>query len=141
MPLQGVPTKPIPYLLESQRELPPDQKPTIIHIQAKTGHDQADVMAAYAASSKDVRGGYKEINTRKFNSAVIREWLRVVIKVENYQFTDRFPELATLGIISFDDEGKLEAMCMDIDPTSRDEVFDASNDVSLLMRGKKKDLL
>jgi len=136
--ITGVSNKPMPYVPESERTATEMQ--TVVWIKAKTAADSNRMLAEYAGAGRDGRKGYRDLNTRKLDNADINQFLAVVAKWEWYQFSDRFPELAKQGPLeSVTDEATLTKICMDISSDLLIEIFEASNDISQLTTGQKKD--
>lgn len=137
MAIRGVSKKPIPYIPEEERTVTEDQ--TVIWIQPKTGHQANQTMARYASARRDGRKGYTELSVRKLDNADVEEFLTIVTKIENYQFSDNFPKLAGQGLIKeIVDEETLRKVAMDISADILVEIMEAANNMSILTAGEKK---
>ena len=137
MALKGVSTKPIPYVPEVERDN--TENPTIFWIKAKTGRDANESMRRYAGASKEGRKGYRDLDVRKLNNADIEEFLGIVTEVENFEFSDNFPDLEEKGVISkISDEATLIRVCQDLPADILIEVFDVASNLSQLKAGAKK---
>lgn len=142
--IKGVPTDMVPYVLEDERATDTHDEEgnlepkTIFWIRPKTGHDANETLAAYAAASKDDRKGYRQLNVQKLNVADVEQFVKVVGKVENYQFSSRFPRLAEQGAMeSVEDPEVLKCLARDISPDYLMELFDAANNTQMLLAGSK----
>jgi len=137
MAIKGVSKKPIPYVPEAERDNTID--PTVLWIKPKTGKDANESMRRYAAASKEGRKGYRDLDSRKLNNADLEEFISVVSSVENYEFSDNFPELEEQGVMgNIEDEATLIKVCQDLPADILIEIFDASNNLSQLKAGEKK---
>lgn len=137
MAIKGVSKDPIPYVPEVERDN--IENPTCFWIKPKTGKDANESMRRYAAASKEGRKGYRDLDVRKLNSADIEEFINYVIKVENYEFSDNYPELEERGVIpEITDEATLIKICHDLPADILIEIFDAAANVSQLKAGAKK---
>lgn len=138
MAIRGVSRKPIAYIPEDERS--EKQDPTVIWIKPKTGHDANVTMSRYAATGRDVRKGYRELNVNKLDNADVQEFLDIVVKVENYFFSDQFPDLQKQGLFKvIEDETTLRNVCMDISADLLIEIFEVANNLVNLKAGEKKD--
>jgi hypothetical protein len=136
--ITGAPTKSIPYVPEEERNA--TEKQTVFWIKPKTGHEANQSLAAYAGAGRDGRKGYRELNVRRLDNADVEQFLSMVEKVEWYSFSDRFPELQQQGPMSvIEGEVLLSKLAVDISSDLLIEVFEASNNMSQLMAGRKKE--
>lgn len=137
MAIKGVSKEPIPYVPEIERDN--HDNPTVFWIKPKTGRDANESMRRYAAASKEGRKGYRDLDVRKLNSADIEEFINCVIKVENFEFSDNYPELEQRGVIEeITDEATLVSVCNDLAADILIEIFDAASNISQLKTGAKK---
>lgn len=137
MAIKGVSKEPVPYVPEVERDN--IENPTAFWIKPKTGRDANESMRRYAAASKEGRKGYRDLDVRKLNSADIEEFINCVIKVENYEFSDNYPELEDRGVIpEITDEATLIKVCHDLPADILIEIFDVASNVSQLKAGAKK---
>lgn len=137
MAIRGVSRLPIPYIPEDERSTKEDQ--TVIWIKPKTGHDANVTMSRYAGAGRDVRKGYRELNINKLDNADIQEFLDIVVKVENYLFSDQFPDLEKQGLhVVIEDQELLRKVCMDISADLLVEIFEVANNMVSLKGGEKK---
>jgi len=58
-------------------------------------------------------------------------------KVENYQFSDDFSELAAKGAMKIDEAGTLRLLVQDLDPQIFQEIQNSSSDWERLEEGRK----
>ena len=137
MALRGTSKRPVPYVPEEERSVLEDQ--TVVWIRPKNGHSANKTMARYAAAGRDGRKGYRELNIRKLDDADIEEFLEVVVKWENYYFSDSFPKLHEQGLIKvIEDQETLKKICLDLPADILMEIFEAANNISRLNEGEKK---
>jgi len=137
MAIRGVSREPVPFIPEEERS--ETENPTIIWIRPKTGHQANVTMQRYASAGREGRKGYRELNVNKLDNADISEFLDVVIKWENMYFSDKFPDLASKGLIGeITDQEMLKMVCQDISADLLLEIFEAANNVSILKAGEKK---
>ena len=137
MAIRGVSKKAVPYVPEEERTVKEDQ--TVIWITPKTGHQANVSMARYAAAGRDGRKGYRELNVTKLDNADMQEFLDVVIKVENFYFSDQFPDLESQGLHKVIEQPELlKKVAMDISADLLVEIMEASNNLAVLRSGEKK---
>jgi len=136
--ITGVSKKPIPYVLEEDRKNPL-QDQTVFYIVPKKGHDSNETLRRYAAAGRDGRKGYRDLSVPRLDQADWEEFLDVVVKVENFRFSEDFSDLAKQGAIkSIEDKGTLMCVAKDISSEYLIEIFDAANNISHLVAGEKK---
>lgn len=134
----GVSKKAIPYVLEEDRRNSYSEQ-TVFWIMPKKGHDANETLRRYAAAGRDGRKGYRELNTSRLDQADVEEFLDVVVKVENFQFSEDYPDLSKQGLIkTIEDQGTLVQVCKDLSVDHLLEIFDAANNISHLKAGEKK---
>jgi len=137
MAIKGVSKKPVPYIPEMERDNL--DNPTCFWIKPKTGKDANETMRRYAAASKESRKGYRDLDVRKLNSADIEEFITFVSKVENYEFSDNYPDEEEKGVIPvIEDEETLIKVCHDLPSDILIEIFDAAGNMAQLQAGSKK---
>lgn len=136
MAIRGITKDPVAYVPEAERT---EQEPTVFWIRPKTGHDANKTMARYASASKDGRKGYRELNVTKLDNADIEEFLDIVIKVENFYFSNNWDDEDPNKLVKLiDTPDRLKKVCMDLPSDVLIEIFDASNNFSQLKAGEKK---
>lgn len=136
--ITGAPTTSIPYVPEEERNV--SDRQTVFWIKPKTGHEANQTLASYAGAGKDGRKGYRELSVRKLDNADVEQFLATVSKVEWYQFSDRFPELQAQGPMStVEGEAMLSKLALDLSSDLLIEVFEASNNMTQLLAGRKKE--
>lgn len=136
--IAGVSKKPVPYVIEDDRKSPVSQQ-TVFWIVPKKGHDANETLRRYAAAGRDGRKGYRELSTSRLDQADVDEFLDICIKVENFKFSDDFPDLSKQGVIKvIEDSATLSALCKDLSVDHLLEIMDAANNISHLMMGEKK---
>ena len=138
MAIKGVGTRAIPYVPEEDRTSPADEQ-TVFWIKPKSGHQANQTMRRYAAAGKDGRKGYRELSVNKLDTADLEEFVEVVERVENFYFSDKFPDLEKQGLVrDIQDAETLKCVCKDLSSDLLIEVFDAANNLSQLKAGEKK---
>lgn len=137
MAIRGVSRKAVPYIPERERGVTEQQ--SVIWIRQKDGHAANKTLALYAGAGRDGRGGYREIAVGKLDTADVTQFVEIVEKIENYVFSEAFPDLASRGVIDvIDDEATIAKVAQDIDPELMTEIFEVSNDAAKLALGSKK---
>lgn len=137
MSIRGVSREPVAYVPEDQRTEKEDQ--AVIWIRPKTGHAANQTMSRYAAAGRDGRKGYRDLSVTKLDAADIQEFLAIVVKVENYIFSDAYPELAKVGLHKvIEEEELLKKVAVDIPADLLIEIMEAANNMSMLRSGEKK---
>ena len=137
MAIRGVSKKPIPYVPEEERSVTENQ--TVFHLVPKTGHQSNVTMQRYAAAGRDGRKGYRELNVNKLDNADLAEFLDICVKVENWYFSDQFPDLESQGLFKeVEDSELLKRVVQDMSSELLLEVFEAANNLSTLKAGEKK---
>ncbi len=84
-------SKAIPYVCEEERSLPKEQQ-TVFWLKSKTHSEANKTLSRYAAAGKDGRGGFRELNANKLDTADYSEWANIVVKIENFCFPLSFYE-------------------------------------------------
>jgi|TARA_Y100000310_G_C20144697_1_gene561882 hypothetical protein len=137
MAIQGVSRQAIPFVPEEERMVKEDQ--SVIWIKPKTGHAANVTMSRYASAGRDGRKGYRELNVTKLDNADLQEFIDVVVKWENYYFSDQFPDLHKQGLfVLVEDEPTLRKIAMDLSADLLIEIMEAANNISILKAGEKK---
>tara|TARA_R110000851_G_scaffold73733_1_gene162614 strand:- start:2973 stop:3440 length:468 start_codon:yes stop_codon:yes gene_type:complete len=137
MAIRGVSKKSVAFIPEEERTVKENQ--TCIWIKPKTGHQANVTMSRYASAGRDGRKGYRELNVTKLDNADLQEFLDVVVKIENYYFSDQFPDLEKVGLhTSIEQPELLKKVAMDISADLLVEIMEASNNLAILKQGEKK---
>ena len=137
MAIRGVSKKAVAYIPEEERTVKENQ--TVVWIKPKTGHQANVTMSRYAAAGRDGRKGYRELNVTKLDNADLQEFLDVVLKVENYYFSDQFPDLEKQGLHKVIEQPELlKKVAMDVSADLLVEIMEASNNLAVLKAGEKK---
>lgn len=136
--IRGIKKEAVPYVLEDDRANDPKNQ-TIFWIKPKRAHESNQTIKRYGGAARDARGGYKDFNVKKLDTADVEEFISTVTKVENYGFAEdsdyfkNYPE----GILkSTGDKELLAAVAMDIGSAYLNEIFDVSNDNLKLEAGR-----
>lgn len=130
--------KPIPYVLDDDRSSEINDQ-TIFWIKPKTGSDNNKTVRRYAATSKENRKGYREIQSSKLDAADQDEFLSVVTKVEHYGFPQGskfFNDGKPSSVLESSEELLEVARTLSADHLA--EVLEVSNNISKLTDGAKK---
>lgn len=135
--------KPIPYVLEDDRDSP-EEKQVIFWIVPLKGEEASDVTADYLDQVRaQAQSGHRG-SKRRVRQADRRSWLSAVEKIENYPPSDDMPELLALAeesgrIVSVSDEAGLLMIRKDMLGDQVQEVFNARSSLSALEAAEKKD--
>jgi len=125
-----------PYIPEQERALT-DEPQTVFWIKPKDTRASNRTLQRYAGTGKD-RRGYRDLNIRKLNNADEAEWLDLVVKIENYTFSNQYPDLNKMGNIPVIDSPEIIRQALyDLPSDVIIEVFDASADSEMLTAGLK----
>lgn len=138
--IKGVSKREIPYVLEDDRASALHEQ-TVFWILPKTGHDNNRTLQRYAATSKDNRKGFREINVSKLDAADIAEFSSIVKKVENFQFPEdsNFYNNENKGIYKvIEDDEKLGEVARTLAADHLSEILEVANNISKLKEGEKK---
>lgn len=126
---------PIRYVPEFDRNNFID--PFAVWIRPKDAEAANKTLKRYAEISRE-RKGTREINLHKLNAGDIAEWSDLVVRIENYRFSNQFPELRERGVIKeITDWDEIRMVFKDIENSITIEVFDAATDKVLLDAGSK----
>jgi len=137
MAIKGVSRTAIPYIPEEERTVKENQ--TVIWIRPKTGHQANVSMSRYASAGRDGRKGYRELNVTKLDNADSQEFLDIVIKIENFYFSDQFPDLEKQGLFTtIEDPETLKRVAQDVSSDLLLEIMEVANNLSRLSEGEKK---
>jgi len=134
MALKGLNTQtPVAYVPEIERE---SDNPTVFWVLPKNARQNYVALNKYSAATvKD------KINAVKMFEIDKSEFLLRVKRVDNFQFSDKYPELAQQGVIAkIEEQDMLEKLIDDLDPAIFQEIIDASSKWAMLSEGEKKDL-
>jgi hypothetical protein len=132
MAIKGVSRQPVPYVPEEDR-MSPFKEQTVFWIKPKTGHEANQTMARYAAAGRDGRKGYRDLNVSKLDNADVEEFLAICDKVENFIFAGK----AKMETVQ--DKAGLVQVVNELSSDVLIEIMDASNNLSTLEAGAKKD--
>ena len=111
-------------------------KPQILDAEKRVQYAGSTIQQNF---SEDGRKGYRELNVTKLDSADLQEFLDVVLKVENYYFSDQFPDLENQGLHKVIEQPELlKKVAMDISADLLVEIMEASGNLAVLKQGEKK---
>lgn len=135
--MRGISKKAIPYVPERDREAPESEQ-TTFWVRPRKGDEGAKIVALYTAAERANPGAYRQISESKWRSADVSVWLETVEKVENFQFSDDFPELQTQGWIDeITDPELLKKVMRDIALEDYNEVINFAAKISTLTETEK----
>jgi len=138
MALKGLGQRPIPYVPECERD---SEQPTIFWIKPKNTRQTYASLNRYSDATENLRSGGKKVNAVKMFEGDKADFMSFCARVDNYQFSDEFPELAKKGVVAkIEDVETLEKVIEDLDPQIFQEIQDAASNWTLLKNGEKKDL-
>jgi len=136
---RGQSKKAQPYTLESDLELPEEER-TTFWLRPYKGLDAGKIMSRYARAERLGRGNRKEIDARAWRKADIESWLQIVEKVDNFHFSEDYPDLHKQGwIAEISDQDALVRVAEDLSFDYFNEIVDAAsklNQVSVAARKK-----
>jgi len=99
------------WISDSDRELTDKSKQTRFYIRPKTARQANLTLRDYTHASKEGRGGQREFIPGRLNKADDNEWLRIIVKIENWFPTPEAYESGQGVTIEEDDvEGKLDVL-------------------------------
>jgi hypothetical protein len=126
--------QPIAYIPEVERSNGVD--PTIFWIVPKNMKGTYTSLELFAKGADTSSRGQRVINPHKMAAADVKDFLNFCKKVENYQFSETFPELNAKGVIPLiEDPETMAKLYEDIDPTVFQEIQSASADWGRLDEG------
>jgi len=138
MALKGLGNNPVPFIPEVERT---DDNPTIFWIKPKNTRENYASLNRYSDAVDTTKGGKKLVNASKMFEGDLNDFLSFCIRVDNYQFSDKYPDLAQQGVIThISDSETLQKLVDDLDPSIFSEVQDAASKWSVLKEGEKKGL-
>jgi hypothetical protein len=150
---RGVPSEPVPYVLEADRGLPNEEQ-TVFHIKPKTGNDSNYITKLYISAYIEKDGGARDLDVRQANAADVATFKHLVKKIENYCFSDEYYEkhpavkekavevksenevLKYVPVI--DSPDMIADVCHDVDSDSLREIISVANNLNKLKDGQKK---
>lgn len=135
--MRGTSNKAFPHVLSDDEGSPPEEKTTwwLIPIH---GLDGAAISKLYTESERTGSRGVTTVNEGKRIKADKEMFLRCVRKVENFCFSDTFPELEAKGFHNFSDEESLLAAAADITLDQFNEIIETASSAGRLKPADKK---
>jgi len=135
---RGQSRKAQPYILEADYSAPEEER-TVFWLRPYKGLDAGAIYSRYARAER-LRGNRKEIDARTWKKADIESWLQIVEKVENFLFSEDYPDLHKQGWIpEISDPDGLIRVAEDLAFDDFQEIIDAAsrlNQVSVVARKK-----
>lgn len=136
--IKGVEKTAIPYVLEDDRTSPVNEQ-TVFWITPKTGHDSNRSLQRYAATGREGRKGYRELNVTKLDSADQEEFLQICNKVEYFGFPrshSMYNDGKPHAILEKKEELVEVVRVLSADHLA--EIFEVANNLNKLEEGRKK---
>ena len=135
MALRGIdPSKYYRYIPEVERE---EDNPTIFWVRSQRGKEINRWLAEYDAARIPGRKNRVKFEPKKLEVIDVEQFCSVVNKVENFNFFEKETgEHKVYEII--DEPGMIAEVARQLDPTVRQEVLSASQDMSRLEDEEKK---
>ena len=136
MSLKGKGTrKPVPYIPELERS---SDVPTIFWIRPKNMKGTYVSLDLYQKGSDVTGRGQRTINPNKMMEADIKDFIGFCERVQNYQFSEDYAELAAKGVIAeIADPAELRMIVLDMDPAVFQEIQNVSADWDRLGAGEE----
>jgi hypothetical protein len=117
--------KSYPYITVDERS--DLEQPTIFWLYPKDMQGTYRSLETYQKSGNVNSQGARTINAEKMFQADIKEFIKFCSKVENYQFSEDF-ELSEKGVSTFEIEGELRLLAMDLPPQTLLEIQNVVSD-------------
>ena len=125
----------VPFIPEIQSD---DLVPTIFWVKPKNMKGTYKSLELFNKGIK-VTKGEKQIDAEKMAGGDIQDFLQFCPKVENYEFSDRYTELASRKVIAeITDESTMRLLYVDLDPAIFQEVQNATSNWTLLQAGEDR---
>lgn len=149
--MRGTTKAAFPYTLDDDKENPIDEQ-TVVNIKPWGGLDGARISARYAGTERAGRKGYTDVNVGKRKKADEQSFLEVVDSIENYAFSDDFPQyqkknengsfiISKQGFIEkLDSPDMILAFANDITLDQYNEIIEAAANAGRLSIESKKKL-
>ena len=127
-------TKAVPYICEKERDNL--ENPTIFWIIPKNMKGNYTALERLRRASES-RNNRNVINPAKMFDADIENLKTFCEKVENYEFSEAYPDLSAKGIITVNIKQNAAEFLADLDPTVFQEIEGASTNWERLAEGEK----
>jgi len=149
--MRGTTKSAFPYILDDDKENPLEEQ-TIINIKPWGGLDGAKISARYASTERLGRKNYPDVHVGKRKKADEQSFLEVVDSVENYAFSEDFPqfqkknengsfEISKKGFMKLLDTSELIlAFANDLTLDQYNEIIEAAANAGRLSAEDKKKL-
>ena len=147
--MKGTSKQAFPYICDDDKVNPIEDQ-TIVNIKPWGGLDGAKISARYASTERAGRKGYSDVNVGKRKKADEQSFLEVVDSVENFQFSDDYPQFQKgkeNGSFKVDKRGFMEfldtpelilAFANDITLDQYNEIIEAASNAGRLSPESKK---
>lgn len=128
----------IAFIPESEKNLDNEKDRTIFHISPKDARAANKALAMMSNTIKQKRSGVSKIDAHKFGAAELDLWLDMIDHIDNFIFSDGSDK----GKITRKVEGgdMIGKVYHQLPSSIIQEVFDASEDFTILDDAQKKDL-
>jgi len=135
--MRGISKKAIPYVPERDREAPEGEQ-TTFWVRPRKGDEGAKIVSLYTGAERANPGAYRQISEAKWKAADVTVWLDTVEKIDNFAFSEDFPELQAQGFIEeISDPELLKKVMRDIPLEDYNEVINFAAKISTLTETEK----
>jgi len=128
--MRGTSKKAFPYVLDDDKVNPVEEQ-TIVNIKPWGGLDGSKISARYASTERIARKGYTDVNVGKRKKADEQSFLEVVESVQNYAFSDDFPQYKGLTDTKGKEDGKVNKAGFMIKLDTDALILAFANDITL----------
>ena len=136
--IKAVNREAVPYVLEEDRANPVVEQ-TIFWVIPKRAHEANESVKRYGGAARDGRGGFRDFNVNKLDTADIEEFTSLVQKVERFgldkgsMYLSKFKD----GIVTSTTEKDILAeIASSMSSGHLTEIFDAAGDSAKLENGR-----
>ena len=133
--LRGVSFEWQTYILEDDKE---SEVQTVFYLKPMTGGDANYILAKYGEARSEGPRGQVKLKVGRLNQADETTFVKVVKKIENYQFGDRFPAERDKGLQAvLDTEDQIRMVAHDMPPAYHQEIVEQGNKISAITEPEK----
>jgi len=136
--IKAVNREAVPYVLEEDRANPVVDQ-SIFWVLPKRAHEANESVKRYGGAARDGRGGFRDFNVNKLDTADVEEFVSLVQKVERYElakdsmYRSKFKD----GIVTATTEKEVLAeIASSMSSGHLTEIFDAAGDAAKLEAGR-----
>lgn len=124
----------VPYIVGADRN---SDLPTIFWLKPKNALRNYQGASLYQKAIIPGPRGTTTTDTGKIFEADLKNFLNQCVKVENFEFSEQYPDYKKQGIIKeLNTKEELTALMNDLDPTAFQEVINVPSDWVLLKEGQ-----